>query len=97
MIWTSGVWTVKPGREDEFISAWAELAVWTKGAFPATQAWLLRQHEHPEVFMSVGPWPNQGVVDAWRTSEGLRDRLAGIRELVVSFEPRTFDQVVEAT
>jgi heme-degrading monooxygenase HmoA len=96
MIWTSGVWTVKVGREDEFISAWAELAVWTKGAFPANQAWLLRQREHPEIFMSVGPWPSDQAIEEWRASEGLRDRLARLRELVVTFEPRTFDQVVEA-
>jgi hypothetical protein len=21
-IWTHGIWTVKPGREDEFVAAW---------------------------------------------------------------------------
>ena len=24
-VWTYGVWTVKPGREDEFVTAWREL------------------------------------------------------------------------
>jgi hypothetical protein len=24
-VWTHGVWTVKPGREDEFVTAWREL------------------------------------------------------------------------
>jgi hypothetical protein len=29
MIYTSGDWMVKPGREEEFIEAWHDLAEWT--------------------------------------------------------------------
>ena len=95
MVWTSGIWTVKPGREDEFTAAWAEFAAWSLGEFPGSRAWLLRRRDEPRVFMSIGPWPSDEVVDTWRGSAGFQERIGRIREMLDGFEPRTFDQVVE--
>jgi heme-degrading monooxygenase HmoA len=94
MVWTSGLWTVKPGREDEFIAGWAEFAQWTRTVFPGTRAWLLRERDRPSVFMSLGPWPSDDVITDWRASSGFTERIKRLREMLVSFEPRALDQVV---
>jgi len=93
MVWTHGMWTAKPGNEDEFIAAWNELADWTTANFAGAQGTLLRDREHPNVFISFGPWPDLETVQAWRASDGFRDRVGRIQQTLESFEPRTLDLV----
>ena len=49
-----GIWQVKPGSEDDFITAWQEMADWTmrevQGAEPGGT--LLRDREQPSRFVS---------------------------------------------
>ncbi len=46
MIYTSGDWLVKPGREEEFIEAWHDLAEWTAAEIaPGAPAMLLRDRD----------------------------------------------------
>lgn len=95
MVWTSGTWRVKPGCEDEFVAAWREFATWSSAAFPGgAHAWLLRDREAAGTFVSVGPWPDDASVEAWRASDGFRERIGRIRALLDGFEPRTLDEVV---
>jgi heme-degrading monooxygenase HmoA len=93
MVWTSGIWTVKPGREDEFVAAWTEFAEWSLLEFPASWEWLLRRRDQPHVFMSAGPWPSEEIVGRWRGSAGFQERIGRVREMLDDFEPRTFDEV----
>ena len=94
MVWTSGTWRVKAGREDEFVGAWGEFARWSQAAFAGGHAWLLRDRADPRVFLSIGPWPDDEVIERWRSSEGFRDRIGRIRDLLESFEPRTLEEVI---
>lgn len=95
MVWTTGTWTVKPGREDDFIAGWSDFARWSAVTFGGDRAWLLRERDQPGVFVTMGAWPSDEVIAAWRGSLGFRLRFEAIRELVLSFEPRTLDEVVE--
>jgi heme-degrading monooxygenase HmoA len=95
-VWTHGTWTTKPGRADEFVAAWNDLAQWTAAGYPGAQGTLLRDREHENVFVSVGPWPDLETVQAWRASDGFRERVGRIQELLESFEPRTLDPVSRA-
>lgn len=94
VVWTTGTWRVKPGREDEFVDAWREFAEWSKGQFPADRAWLLRRRDEPNVFLSVGPWPTDEIVEEWRGSAGFRERIGRIREMLDGFEPQSLDEAV---
>jgi heme-degrading monooxygenase HmoA len=94
MVWTSGLWVVQPGHETEFTEAWREFATWSQGAFPGGRAWLLRDRERPNAFLSIGPWPDDATIAAWRASPGFGERVGRIRALLESFEPRTLDAVV---
>jgi hypothetical protein len=92
-IWTHGVWTVKPGREDEFVRGWQEMARAGATAFEAVEPpRLLRDRNRRNVFVSFGPWSSVEEVDRFREAMGSRfDALE--QEVLESFEPATLDEV----
>jgi heme-degrading monooxygenase HmoA len=93
-VYTLGIWTVKPGREDEFVAAWREMATGTKADFPEATAVLLRDREQPNRFISAGPWESLDRIRDWRSSAAFGDGVARMRELLEDFEPHTMDPVV---
>lgn len=94
--YTHGVWTVKQGQEDDFVRLWTDFAKWSKTAVPgALWAKLLRDREHANRFITVGPWQSLEDIERWRSEPGWRERIGGVRELLVGFEPSTLDVVAE--
>jgi heme-degrading monooxygenase HmoA len=85
------MWTVKPGREHEFIGAWQALAAATAADFPGASALLLQDRDAPSRFISTGPWESLDQIEAWRDSDTFRDGVSKIREVVDGFEPHTMD------
>lgn len=96
MLYTSGTWVVKEGNERAFIEAWRDLAEWTGREMSGT-TWvkLLQDDDNPRRFLSVGPWDSAQALEAWRASEGFRDRVGRMRQLLESFEPHTLHAVAE--
>ena len=90
-VYTAGIWTVKPGREDEFVALWRELADWTVGSFRVAQGTLLRSREEPNRFVSFGPWESVEQIEAWRASPEWQELVGRMRALLDSFEPGTYD------
>jgi heme-degrading monooxygenase HmoA len=95
-LYTSGTWTVEPGREEEFVAAWSELAEWTSAEVPGS-SWvrLLQHREKPNVFLSVGPLESAEAIAAWRESPGFQERVGHIRGMLENFEAGIFDCRVE--
>jgi heme-degrading monooxygenase HmoA len=93
-IYTLGVWTVKPGREDAFIEAWNAMATATAADYPGASAVLLRDRDEPTKFISSGPWNSLDQIETWRASSTFQDGVGRIRELIERFEPHTMDLVV---
>ena len=90
--YTSGKWTVVPGKEEEFVAAWRELAEWTSAEIPgASSATLLQHQERQNVFLSFGPWDSYDAIAAWRGSAGFQERVERIRGMLEDFEPGVFD------
>ena len=91
-LYTSGRWTVVPGREEEFVTAWREMAQWTSAEIPGNSwATLLQDHEEPNVFLSLGPWESAEAIAAWRESPGFKEHVGRIRGMLEDFEPGVFD------
>jgi heme-degrading monooxygenase HmoA len=88
-VWTHGTWTVRPGREDEFVAAWREL-VPLGTALGGNDPRLLRDRERPNVFVSFGSWPNVETIERFRRELG--PRLRQMNELLESFETKTLDE-----
>lgn len=90
-LYTCGTWIVKPGREDEFVAAWSELAQWTsEHVAGAGWATLVQDEQEPNRFQTFGPWESAEAIEAWRSSDGFQQRVARIRALLDGFEPGTF-------
>lgn len=77
--YTLGLWTVQPGREDEFVEAWKALAVATRKDFPGAVGTLLRDTEQQNLFVSYGPWESAEQVAQWRASAAFGDGVGRIR------------------
>jgi quinol monooxygenase YgiN len=92
-VYTVGIWTVRPGREDEFVSLWRELADWTLREFPDAAGTLLRDRERPNRFVSYGPWDSVETIERWRATPEWQDVVARMREVLDAFEPGTYDLV----
>jgi heme-degrading monooxygenase HmoA len=95
-LYTLGEWTVKGGRQEEFVAAWHEFAEWTAANISgSTWAKLLHDRDAPERFISFGPWQSEEAVTEWRQHPGFRERVAKIQELVDAFRPHDMDVAAE--
>jgi len=90
-LYTCGRWAVVPGREEEFVTAWTELAEWTAANVSgASWATLLQEEGSESRFISFGPWASLNAIEGWRASAGFQERVGRIREMLESFEPGVF-------
>jgi heme-degrading monooxygenase HmoA len=96
-VWTHTTWTVKEGREEEFIGAWRELVADVRRQLePSIAPTLLRDHDRPRVFVSFAPWSTGNAAINFRSSEIFRRHLNDMRPLLESFDAQTLTEVVRA-
>ena len=94
-LWTHTTWTVKEGREDDFIAAWRELVRDVRSQLePSIAPTLLRDHDRPTVFVSFAPWSAENTAVNFRSSDIFRRHLTDMRPLLESFDAQTLDEVV---
>jgi heme-degrading monooxygenase HmoA len=93
-VYTLGIWTVTPGREENFVEAWKELADHTKADFPEETATLLRDRDQPNRFISFGPWESLEQIERWRSSDTFKRGVGKLREVLEDFVPHTMDLAV---
>ncbi len=89
------VWTVKPGREDEFVQAWRELADFTALQMVGRKApsRLLRDHDQPNRFVSVAEWDSAATLRAWRAGPHFSERVNRMGGMLEDFIPMTLEDV----
>ena len=89
------VWVVKPGREDDFVRAWRELAEHTArqmiGRKEASR--LLRDRDQLNRFVSMAPWDSAATLRAWRSGVEFSERVRQMGEFLEEFTPMTLDDV----
>jgi hypothetical protein len=94
-IWTHGRWTVKDGREDEFVRTLAGLAqeAAAVGAQPldAGGVRLLRDRDRPNVFLTFGSWGSIDEVERFRAF--LSPRLTRFDDVIEGVDVFTLDEV----
>ena len=74
-MYTSGVWIVKKGREDDFARRWQESSDSVSLDFPDVTFRLMRDRENPQRFVSLGDgWRNVEQVEAARSLARLSGR-----------------------
>jgi quinol monooxygenase YgiN len=97
-MYTSGVWTVKEGRETEFARRWQESADWVALNFPDVKFMLLRDREDSRRFISLGEgWRNPEQIESARSSPEFQDAMASIWRMLDSGDIATLDLVAEVS
>jgi quinol monooxygenase YgiN len=97
-VYTSGVWVVKKGREDEFARRWQEGADRLALDFPGVKFMLLHDHENPQRFISLGEgWRNPAQIEAAHETPEFQDAMASIWRVLDSGELTTLDLVASVS
>ena len=97
-MYTSGVWIVKKGREDDFARRWQESSDSLSLDFPGVTFRLMRDRENPQRFVSMGEgWRNAEQIEAARSSPGFQDAMAAIWRILESGEIATLELVAEVS
>jgi quinol monooxygenase YgiN len=97
-VYTSGVWVVKNGREEEFTRRWHESADNLALDFPNVKFMLFRDRENPRRFVSLGEgWRNADQIDAARSTPEFQDAMASIWRMLDSGEIATLDLIASVS
>jgi heme-degrading monooxygenase HmoA len=87
-----GVWIVKPGRQEDFVAGWREMAEWTTANAPGAGIGRLFQDENqPSRFISIGSWEDKDAIAAWRSQLDLQERVGKLREMLETYTPATLE------
>ena len=96
MLCTSGIWTVKAGREDDFARRWEESASNLSLEFPDVTFRLLRDHDDPRRFVSLGEsWRNLEQIEASRSLPVFQDAMSAIWRMLEAGDMATLELAVE--
>ena len=92
--YTLAMYRVKAGMEDDFVSAWNELAD-TFSSLPEPPLWgtLIRHREDRTLFYSFGPWRSPEHVRAMRESPAAGETFGRLRALCVEMTPGDYEVV----
>ena len=97
-MYTSGVWVVKKGREDEFTRRWQESADRLALDVPGVKFMLLRDRENPRRFVSLGEgWRNPDQIEAAREKPEFQDAMKSIWHVLDSGELATLDLIASVS
>jgi heme-degrading monooxygenase HmoA len=93
--YSSGHWTVKDGKEQEFIAAWLEFVGWAMesqgGVFEPPV--LLQDADDPHRFQSFGAWADEKARAAWRSDPEFKPRIGKCVALCDDFKPHDMTAV----
>ncbi|CAI3790698.1 putative quinol monooxygenase [Pseudarthrobacter sp. MM222] len=91
-VYTLGIWLVHPGRENDFVQAWRDLARKTQEDFPHAKGVLMHDHDVPNRFISTGPWESIEQIEQWRASSMYKQGVEAMKDMLEHFEPHTLDE-----
>jgi heme-degrading monooxygenase HmoA len=96
-IYTSGVWVVKPGEEDDFVTAWKEFVALGAEMRGSGTFRLLRDTEQPGRFMSFAPWESFDAVQAWTQHPEFAERMGRASTHCADFKSTTYELIAEVS
>jgi quinol monooxygenase YgiN len=89
-----GTWSVKQGKEEEFLKIWTDLANWTKdNEMCSISVILLQDLEQKGLFMSFGPWKSSECAQAWQQEPQFKAALVKLKEVCDDIKLNTMESV----
>lgn len=98
-VYTLGRWVVHPGREDEFVAAWKDLAsvfASLEHPPPPGSGTLVRSLDDPTLFYSFGPWDDPAHVAEMRAHPQARERIGRLVALCSEATPGGYEVIARA-
>jgi len=87
-VYSAGIWTVKPGKEEAFNAAWRNFAIWTFKHVPgAIRVQLFRSEDDPRMFITIGPWKYPQSLASWRARPEFKQFFGEAKELCEDIRP----------
>jgi hypothetical protein len=97
VVYTLGVWRVKPGHQTDFIAAWKALGETFSGlSRPPGKGTLIQSLSDPELFYSFGPWNRLEDIQEMRGDPRVQAGIQRLMDLCTEGTPGTFRVVAEA-
>jgi heme-degrading monooxygenase HmoA len=97
-VYTSGVWNVKVGKEDEFARGWQASVDRISLEHSGVVFRLFRDVETRGRFVSlVGPWRSREQVESVRASDSFRKTISEMSDVLDSYELSAFELAVEVS
>lgn len=97
-MYTSGVFIVKQGREDEFARRWQQSADSSISEFPDITFMLFRDAVNPQRFLSLGAgWRNVEQIEAAHSTPAYQDAMGAVWRTLDSGEIATLKLVEEVS
>jgi heme-degrading monooxygenase HmoA len=93
-VYTSGVWTVQRGQDDEFVSAWNDFVEFARELPGAGRFHLVRDVEQADRYMSFGNWESLEAQQAWKETDEFATRMRRVRQHA-DLTPSTWEVVSE--
>ena len=96
VVYTLGIWKVKPAHEAEFIAAWEALSqIFLSLPHPPGTGTLIQSVSNPGVFCSFGPWKRVEDIQEMRSDPRAQDGIQKLIEMCTEATPGTFRVVAE--
>jgi quinol monooxygenase YgiN len=97
-VYTSGIWVVKEGREDDFVRRWEESAQGAVLGYPGVKLMLFRDADDPRRFVSLAEgWRNREQIEVMRSTPAFQDSMAAMWRLLDTGEVATLELAVEVS
>jgi heme-degrading monooxygenase HmoA len=97
-VYTSGVWVVKKGHEDEFVRRWQASVDQLALQYPGITFRLLRDVDQPQRFVSIGgAWRNPEQIAVARSLPSYQEAMKEVEAVLASGEVSTFELAAEVS
>jgi quinol monooxygenase YgiN len=95
-IWTHGTYRVKPGRADEFVRGWRELARHAVEDFGVAPPTILCDREDASLYVTLGVWDSLDTLERFRSSPLVAERASALDDLLDCAEASVLEEVAQA-
>jgi heme-degrading monooxygenase HmoA len=87
-LYSIGSWTIKPGREEEFIAAWKDFACWTaEPGSGASEGVLAQDVDDPRLFYCFWPFSDEDSLRRWRSEVPFKQFMMRMRAYCETCRP----------
>jgi heme-degrading monooxygenase HmoA len=93
--YTSAIWTVKEGHEDDFVAAWEDFVRFGAEHAGSGMFHMTRDVENPRRYFSYAPWESSEAITGWTTDPQFPEKIGRVRAHCDDFERHEYELVTK--